>query len=745
MLAPVALVLICLFFLVLYLRLWNADFEVPFAYNEDALLTSALVKGLIENDWYITNPSLGMPLGASSYDFPKSSGLHLICLKAIALFFPHYAVTLNLYFLLSFPLVALTSFFVFREFRLETVPASVCSLLFSFIHFHFYRGEWHLFHSAYFMVPPSILVILWLLQGKIVFSGKKDKSSKGLLGKVRSRSLVALVILLLTASTNFYLPFFTCFFLLVAGVLSAFQRRSFRPLVSGTILVVVVIAGVFINAYPHLAYRWSHGSNSSVANRHPREAEVYGLMISQLLLPGRFHRVDRLARFRSYYDRSTPLSSENGSPTLGLVGSTGFLGLLFLQFVPHFSRVFSRHAATLRSLAALNLAAILLAIVGGGSSLFAYLISPQIRAYNRMSIYIAFFGFFAVCIFLDWASTQYCRRGFRKVLFLVMCAALLIGGILDQTVDRYVPRYAEIAAMNDSDHDFVQKLETRLPERAMIFQLPYVPWPEFPTVSGLTDYQHFRPYLHSKTLRWSYGSMKGRIGDVWQREVVSRPPDQMARILAATGFAGIYVDRRGFPDYGDRMINRLVKIIGSEPLDSSDGHRAFFELQGYKSRLSKEYGGNWVAETVRSINQPVYLEWRRGFYGTEGEPPDTWRWSNGRGELVLYNMSSSRELVLRMTLSSQPGRNVRVRMRGDLFSAEVLINGETEFSQRLSLPEGEHRIQFSCDAPRIRSLNDPRHLVFRVRNYGLLPYGEKNLQGEYFREVARQTPRKTSK
>src|SRR5207253_11475742 len=58
-----AAVLISALILVWALRLWHAHLEVPFSYTGDAVLFQALVKGAVENGWYLTNPRLGMPLG----------------------------------------------------------------------------------------------------------------------------------------------------------------------------------------------------------------------------------------------------------------------------------------------------------------------------------------------------------------------------------------------------------------------------------------------------------------------------------------------------------------------------------------------------------------------------------------------------------------------------------------------------------------------------------------------------------
>ena len=142
-------IILCLALLVLVMKLWKASLAVPFGYlpGGDALCYSIFVKGLIDNGWYWQNHFLGMPTGLDLYDFPLSDGIHFLFIKFLSLFSTNYAVVLNLYFLLNFPLTALTSLFVFRRFGLSYGPSIVGSLLFTFLPYFFRRGEGHFLYA----------------------------------------------------------------------------------------------------------------------------------------------------------------------------------------------------------------------------------------------------------------------------------------------------------------------------------------------------------------------------------------------------------------------------------------------------------------------------------------------------------------------------------------------------------------------------------------------------------------------
>ena len=79
----------------------------------------------------------------------------------------------------------------------------------------------------------------------------------------------------------------------------------------------------------------------------------------------------------------------------------------------------------------------------------------------------------------------------------------------------------------------------------MIFQMPYVPFPESPPVNKMVDYEHFKAYLHSKPLRWSYGAIEEGENDLWQRAVTAKPAEEFVGEISRAGFTGIHTNRDG--------------------------------------------------------------------------------------------------------------------------------------------------------------------------------------------------------
>jgi phosphoglycerol transferase len=320
---------------------------------------------------------------------------------------------------------------------------------------------------------------------------------------------------------------------------------------------------------------------------------MLGTTITQLVLPATSHRVDFLANLKVEFIQGAtllngnhPYINENDWASLGLIGSLGFLFLLvWLIFARRrYGDADSRFFPMITSLAVLNIAAVLLATIGGFGLLFSIIISPQIRAYNRISIYIGFFSILVVLLLVERLREKYAKTGARAAIFIGIMMVVVAIGIVDQTNDGMVPDYKTTAKAYGSDQAFVQQIEAGMPAQAMVFQLPYVPFPENPEVNAMPDYHQLRAYLHSRTIRWSYGTMKGRNGDLWQRSVASEPTSQFLKDIVAAGFNGIWVNRAGYADGAAQIERQLKDELEVKPMVNDDNTLLFFDLKGYIDR-----------------------------------------------------------------------------------------------------------------------------------------------------------------
>lgn len=572
-----------------FLELWRADLRVPFGYRGDALLNGAIAKGLAETGWYLANPRLGAPLGQLMYEFPGADGLHYVWMRLITLVVPDYAVVTNLYLLLTFPLTALVCLWALRRLGASRVAAVGGSLLYAFLPYHILRGTaGHLLLAAYYLVPAVVVVILWSMERPVLLT---DRSS----GRPRLEwktpdALAAIGICFLVGSAGIYYAYFACVLLLVGGSWAALRSRRWTHLVSAALLAGVIVLSGLVNVAPTLAYRVTNGPNPVGIARSPIEAEMGGLKVDQMLLPVDGHRLAPLAALKAGYVEHLAgwapwLVNENLMATLGTVMGLGFVALVgwALLATSGALSIGSRRDVTMNGLSLLNLAALLLGTAGGFGAIIAVGLTT-IRSYNRIVVFIAFFAVAAVALLLDRLAEGVGATDRRRLVTCAGIAVVFALGLLDATSPGIVPDYAASASTVKVDAAFVRDIETSVPAGSMVFQLPYMPFPEPRPAerllfNGLDDYAHLGGYLNSKTLRWSFGSMKGREGDIWYKSTADLPAPAMVDELKKAGFAGVWVDRRGYKDEGDSLIAQLFDRASGPAIRSSDGTRVFVPLR----------------------------------------------------------------------------------------------------------------------------------------------------------------------
>jgi phosphoglycerol transferase len=692
---------------VVLLRLWTADLRVPFDYGGDALSFSLVVKSVVDNGWYLTNSHVGAPFGLEMHDFPFADSLHLVLIKVMACFTSDWALLFNVYFLLGFPLITMSAMAVFRHYRLPYGVALMASVLYAFLPSRLLKGEGHIFMDVFFQVPLAILVTLWVCEEQPPLAGDRGGHWPGLELR-RGRSVAAVLICLATSCTGLYYAFFAAFLLVAAGVWASLRRRTFRHVLSGALLASIIAVGLAVNGLPTTLYRARHGPNPDVAVRQSADSELFGLKPVQLVLPVDGHRLGPLARFKQQYVSSRPLTGETGS-SLGVVGTVGLLALLGSMLLGGPRE--QPRAELFRALAVLNMLALLLGVVGGLGSLFALLVTPQIRTYARVNVVIGFLALFAVALLLE-------RLGRRRQKLAGVVAAFVLGlGLLDQATANAVRPYAAVKVAYRSDANLVGRIEATVPRGAMIFQLPHQSFPEAPLLHQMDGYDAIRPYLHARFLRWSQPTMRGRTGDAWLTIVAGREPGRLVETISAAGFEGILIDRNGYEDGGVQLETALAPILAVEPIVGTTGRMSFFPLGSFNQAAQ---AGMTAREQERRRDlalHPLLVFWRGGFSEPEGVPGRTWRWCSATGELVIENGSrSDGQLSIRMTLAAaNPPASLQID--GDLTSSRVELGPKgAPLSLTLRVTPGRHVIRFRSDGKAADAPGDPRTLIWRAED-----------------------------
>jgi phosphoglycerol transferase len=566
------------------LELWKADLRVPFQYGHDSFTTHLMIKTTVDCGWWMTNDFVGAPGRLEWHDYPFNPSLHIALIKGMALLTRDPALLLNLYFLLSFPVISLTAYAALRGMDVSRWPAVAVAVLYAFLHYHFWRNVSHLYLASYFMVPLAVLVVAWLVRGEPLLFERTDEGKLTL--RLTNRvTLLALAICFLVGLDFPYYPVFAGFFIVAAGCLTAGRERDTLPLWRAGGLALVVAVGLAVNLAPNIVYRIQNGKNRSTdhvgLSRPWTDTEEYALKPVQLFLPAPAHPVKLLSAARDRYYKHTRMISENDSISVGLCASVGLFVALSALFWAHDWP--DRRTRLYHTFGLLCVAALLVGCVGGLTVLPSMAGFTMVRCLNRISIFLAFFGIATFAFLLDALARRWPEGVLWRVGAGLALVALTVLAVLDQATLTYYQPYETTAMAYRSDREFVREVEQSAGPGAMVWQMPYVSFLSYTnTQAKMEPYSHFRGYLHSDKLRWSYGTMHGRPAQALHAEVAKRLLEEQLRLLSHLGFAGIYVDRRGYEDGGKEVEEQLRRLLGERPIISEDGRLAYYSMRSYK-------------------------------------------------------------------------------------------------------------------------------------------------------------------
>ena len=100
--------------------------------------------------------------------------------------------------------------------------------------------------------------------------------------------------------------------------------------------------------------------------------------------------------------------------------------------------------------------------------------------------------------------------------------------------------------------------------------------------------------------------MKGRDADDWQLDLLDRPLEDVVERLAIVGFAGITVDREGYPDEGSDIERRLGALLQTSAVQSANGRYAFFDLARFAGALHASLDGeSWARRQEAALHPPT--------------------------------------------------------------------------------------------------------------------------------------------
>jgi phosphoglycerol transferase len=700
-LIQVALTIVAIF---IVLKPWLRSWEAPFNYEADTIYQLVLVKSIITNGWFWFIPHLNAPFTEfAAVTFPQNTTLTSLGLKLISLFTAEPGLVLNMFWLGSIVATSLTCHLALRILRTPSTYAYVFSTLYALLPFTLMRNTNHIV-LTYTFVPLIASYTLLIMSQQL--QTRKDSSG------VRFPGWLLTICIIAIGFDYIYTAFFSCFFLIVAGLFGALQSNAMQPLRLVLRIVALIATCALINQSPSLINWFIDGMPPNMGYKSIADAEVYGLKIRHLLTPPSLAEYFALNQQHEFI-----FENENQSASLGWIGALGYLAGIGLVLSGKRNQCLLGWAS-----GGLIIGGTLLGTIGGFGTIFNLLFTTDIRAYNRVSVFIAFFSFIALIDILRTIGNPFEKllassklEPFSQAIILrAIVFAIFLLALLDQgtAAKEFIAKYSEDSQKTREERHFINQIEQSGQRLTMLYQLPETNFPVDPGLVKMKPYDHGRTYIWSKNISWSWPNFSHQ-KLMWLQAIGNPSSADFLEKLSQSGFDGIWLDRFGYTDENLLEVEKILdRHLGSPSFRSSSNRYSVYRLN---SSVEKNQG-----QPNSLLNPPFAYEFSKGFYPVEylSESPKTpHRWAKKDAQLILINYTDK---PLTIIFEAQMGYNEKGKLTVTFGSEKKiypLVDGKSALALEYILePNSRNTLRFHYDGQPVIASGDTRKMFLSFTN-----------------------------
>lgn len=432
---------------------------------------------------------------------------------------------MNLLLILGFPLTSCMAYFSLRFLNCRPSLAGLGGSLIALLPFHTLWSVGSITLSNYFLVPPSIALLI------AIWSGALEKRLAGLSINSRRLSIFALVAFLLFVGAHYS---YWALGLFMLGLLSLFLRLHSMSSPNGARLALsysaLIMIGFLLSAVDSLLATMRGGS--TLTDRHPAAALLNTSSLTALFIPPDGSLSDRLLSNSQDYLVSKSLVREffieRGFAGENFFGNSGLLVPLLVLVIamvlirnPGMSLV-SENSAQFKIASFLTIPIFLLLTTGGLGSLVALFVSSSLRGYGRYSLFLGIVVVFLAVIWIEILPERqkWTRRIASSLVVFAIADSSFIPSPVDQSRSQMVTSYSvtgesesEVVTTKAIGRDLKEMMDRISPgnNSCQVLSLPIMHYPyEAP---GYPHYRLLTPGLLDSRLSWSAGATIG--SDSW--------------------------------------------------------------------------------------------------------------------------------------------------------------------------------------------------------------------------------------
>ena len=551
------------------MKVWTMDFSIIRFPDSDERTGLMLFKNIKDNGLIgsLFCNRLGAPGISTIIDIPFLDWPMVIAIWILTRFM-NYNVAYYVFYFSTYATATITMYILLRKMKCNYFLSICISISFAITPYHFYRSVVHMTLSNYFVIPMGIYLILLVYEANWKFGMPECVKNS-----IIKRILYWLSIIIMALS-NIYYAFFIMLMVLVTVVYKMIEKKTWKPIwqeaISFYSMCIIFIAGLL----PKVVYGLIEGKNTLAGIRYPFETEMYGLRIIQLFLPPSYSKLDLFQRLNAAYTNKAQGINENSWSNMGLIAIIGFV-ITCIWFIVYYINGTKKSKENNRRklLGIMTLLLVLYATVGGLGTIFSYVIMPELRCLNRVSIVLVALSLVFLASFLQEITS----KQIKKIIYICLCCLLAFS--IYAEVDYLPSGWSKTSEQKSVEYSkFFESLENSLEEGAMVYQLPHSNFPEEPAIYNMDEYALLMGYIYTDTIRWSYGGVKGRNDDSEKLYVDEGMSESFLDGIRQAGFEGLYIDGYGFEDGGNHIVEFYKSLLNENPIMSEDGRLFFFKI-----------------------------------------------------------------------------------------------------------------------------------------------------------------------
>jgi hypothetical protein len=509
------------------------------------------------------NPHIAYPFGQDFRYFPSSSYIQVAFSHLVSWVTSNPFLGFNILYLLTFPICGVLVLKIIEAFGARSLLNVPIAAGFSVIPFHLYRLEHHELATLY-SLPLGVLLSALITRGyfeNILFLGREAFSKKNLY--VISKTSIAIVIL---ALSGLYYTFFTLIIMTLAVLFRYSYSLTFRVWLKNLFPIGLATFVVGLAMLPGITT--SNATSGTLFKRSPIETLIYsGQLIdavvpsSQSLLPTANYIANKLKVVNDWANSTGQAGvrwvADQGS-ILTFVGTLFLILFVFVRKENLKTRVSLKNGkipvkdeydvlfSNLKFIYITIFFVMLFLVPYGFNSLFANLISPQIRAWDRIVplLQLMIIVGFAITLRILMRNSNIRTRIISVISIPLIIFATLFDSVLP--AQSYIANQFELALKKEKTSLAVVRLVEEVAGKdCAVLQLPYIVFPESASRNNLGVYDPLWMPLVSKRNIWSYGGIYGSKQDSWLKKVSEDPYASLPK-LQKLNFCALLISEAGY-------------------------------------------------------------------------------------------------------------------------------------------------------------------------------------------------------